>query len=440
MKKLYITLGLFICLLGGLLSSCNSKEDPLLCESALERVDKVASEYFDLLVSSPQGWMLTYETKAGPVFHIIMKFNEDGTVLMRSDVAKGEEKSSWRISGEESALLSFSTYNLLHLLADPGISPAGKGFEGEFEFIFDHFTENEICTLGRKYHESHVFSKATEEDWQEMIDAEKIITNRELLFGSEAPLFRVLVDANEEAVGTFIFDGKNKTIDFYYEKDGKPVRFDAIPIIVTMTGFELSEENQIDFNGVTLSSFTFEDESGKVVKVDDADLSIRSDQSPTEHPLGAAMFYTSKTETHIIYNFSDVAYEYFNNFFMEVEGGVQGFTFEYLENEGLKFPIFNIIIGKGDSQRLHYWLYHPFKHLPAEAVRGGKLFFATLGGGFLPKEPAFEKEHAAILEMESFKSIIKFLENENGVQVIPDNEGGFYFVNPDNSAEWIRMT
>lgn len=146
MKKKYIYMIAGILLLTG----CDKKEDNIFSVSPDERLTESLQEYQDILNSSPNGWLLSINTKAGGGYRFWLSFNDDNRVTMLSDLdytIKGAgqtsvvpKESSYRLKGLMAPSIIFDTYSYLHVLADPQAAvnggSSGAGLESDFEFSF----------------------------------------------------------------------------------------------------------------------------------------------------------------------------------------------------------------------------------------------------------------------------------------------------------------
>lgn len=117
------------------LQSCYFSEDDIFDQSPSERVDLVSSEYQKILTDAPNGWLMEYypggETHdIGGVVWLLKFSGEEVTVMSDSQVQgyddpeptlPGESVTSiYRITSEQGAVLSFSTYNsLIHYYSEP---------------------------------------------------------------------------------------------------------------------------------------------------------------------------------------------------------------------------------------------------------------------------------------------------------------------------------
>ena len=134
--------------------SCQKNEpEDLFGKSASERFEEKQNELRAALTAPEQGWKFTYFTNENS-FGGFMKFNANGQVEMVSDVENTAPSvtSKYEIQEGQGTMLTFTTKNYLHHLAD-AYSPEdlqGKGYQGEFEFIYYGKEENKLKFKRRK--------------------------------------------------------------------------------------------------------------------------------------------------------------------------------------------------------------------------------------------------------------------------------------------------
>ena len=69
---------------------------------------------------------------------------------MLADIARRAGNYSYKLTMEESAILSFDSYSPLHILADPQYVSLSKGLEGDFEFVIRSVADDSIKLVGKK--------------------------------------------------------------------------------------------------------------------------------------------------------------------------------------------------------------------------------------------------------------------------------------------------
>lgn len=148
------------CLVGiGLLQSCANEVDDLFDASAQQRMNEELKACRALLVSSQEGWTLDYYPSAKQTYGgyaMTVKFDETH-VTAASEITDDPAEtvsSLYSLKADMGPTLNFDTYNeILHYFADPdqtGGAGLGKGYEGDYEFVIQSHSENEILLKGKK--------------------------------------------------------------------------------------------------------------------------------------------------------------------------------------------------------------------------------------------------------------------------------------------------
>ncbi|MEP2027054.1 MAG: DUF4302 domain-containing protein [Reichenbachiella sp.] len=152
---------LFYVFLFFLISSCDNGLDKITPPA--ERSAEAISNLRDDLEEPANGWVLNYQpTPESGIFYLLLKFNDDGTVRIQSDVPGDEDyfydqTIPYRIDTRLSLELIFETYAVLHYLFEQNASTFGA----EFEFYYlekdgdnlmfasksDNLGENTVITL-----------------------------------------------------------------------------------------------------------------------------------------------------------------------------------------------------------------------------------------------------------------------------------------------------
>ena len=153
-KLLYITF-----ILVGLLQSCTNEVEDLFDTPAQQRVNEEIKACRALLTSSELGWKMDYYPSAIQKyggFAMTVKF--EGTKATFASEITGDPAetatSLYSLKSDMGPTLNFDTYNyILHYFSDPDNQNGaglGKGYEGDYEFIIQAHSENEIILKGKK--------------------------------------------------------------------------------------------------------------------------------------------------------------------------------------------------------------------------------------------------------------------------------------------------
>ncbi len=182
--------------LGFFLISCEDNNDPedVFQESSTERLNAQEAEVSNLLQSSEYGWKMTYFTDdprytetdqqlGGWTF--IFNFTDNSHVTMVSDFSTETlepEESEYDIKLGSTTKLSFTTKNHIHNLSDANNSPisslTGKGYKGDFEFLYYGQEGEDLIFRSNRFQVEVRFEPATEEDWEnisENIETENLL-------------------------------------------------------------------------------------------------------------------------------------------------------------------------------------------------------------------------------------------------------------------------
>lgn len=143
----------------GLLQSCTNEVDDLFDTPAQQRMNEEIKTCRALLASSELGWKLDYYPSSKQSYGgyaMTVKFDET-KVTAASEITGDPAKtitSLYSLKSDMGPTLNFDSYNaILHYFADPDYSEGaglGKGYEGDYEFIIQSHSENEILLKGKK--------------------------------------------------------------------------------------------------------------------------------------------------------------------------------------------------------------------------------------------------------------------------------------------------
>lgn len=238
--------------------SCVNEEDALFDKSSAERMNDAIADYTELLESSQNGWIMNfYPTEdglgGGYVFTATFKNGIAGLAMEVGLSSSTEEwpagtvvNSLYQVKGEQEALLSFDTYNLLwHFFSEPRGSSSVDGYYNDYEYTFKSVSEdkNTIVLKGKKYGNYMELIRLTDMTGPEYI--EKVLEN-EASFVSRT---KIKVGSKEYActLGDMYFDCEELDI--------------SVPYCSTPTGVRLYTPVTIDevtFQELTLNESTFD--------------------------------------------------------------------------------------------------------------------------------------------------------------------------------------
>lgn len=439
MKRiLYITIG---CLLT--FSSCSNESEEAFGNSSLERIEHSIQKYDDLLKSSEYGWKMKYfpnETKIGG-YNFLFKFDEGNKVKMATDFRENEEVSTYSFYGGQGVVLSFDTYNFLHILADPSYMPAGTGYRGDYEMIVERVTPDSLICLGRKWKQPMVFTKATAEDWTEM----DVLRNNEMVLAplmENVPFFRN-VRLAEKAIATFLYEPNNRFIEYYYLNSDGRTESGEIGVVFSREGFSLKKE--ININGVLLKDFVFDSESGGFTFGEQGTLTMEH-ESAVEFKDAWDDFY--KTDGGGLYRTSKDFLNLFNEA-KELEpglttlqlywnmNGLRMFSFIFIEelnkqSEETRPIWFHSLIGNIKSPEDDCAIFQPYidKQTGLRVVLPGSVDVEDDLNRLFVEENESSKKMGEILD---------FFYDPSGFTIIPTADGKFYLISKSRSNYWLMF-
>ena len=120
------------------LLSCGLDDEAQL-PSVEDRTDEAIRNLVDQLTAPPDGWRLNYQPTSGSgTFLILMDFNSDGTLRLRSDIPDNDGEFedhtvTYRVDSRQGLELILETYGVFHYLFE--LRQAQFGGEFEFDFL-----------------------------------------------------------------------------------------------------------------------------------------------------------------------------------------------------------------------------------------------------------------------------------------------------------------
>ena len=133
--------------------SCLFEQEDLFEESSSVRVAKLIDKAKSTLVSSEQGWLMEIYPESSQKYggySFIMKFDEDQSVTVWSEIGDGSFKSYFNVISEDGPVLIFDTYNpISHFFATPN-SSLYQAYEGEVEYVICEVADDLIRLRGCK--------------------------------------------------------------------------------------------------------------------------------------------------------------------------------------------------------------------------------------------------------------------------------------------------
>lgn len=274
MKKILLSI-LLIGAAAFSLQSCSDDDNDVFDKTAAVRIDEAVAEAKALLMSSPNGWMMHYYTGAeytGGGFTMLVKFDTN-KAHASSDISADVNMvstSSYDVIKDQGPVLTFNTYNeILHFLAQPYQDDV-DGEEGDYEFVIQKVTENEIYLKGKKWGNKFVMTRIPENiEWADYLT--------ELRTVEDATASIYLVKHGGETVDTLIIDRDahnalmaswTTTVPYCYVPDGIEFRdvmmakdgttFSSIQLVDAATSKFVDSAGSVEFVKCTDEGFNMD--------------------------------------------------------------------------------------------------------------------------------------------------------------------------------------
>ena len=252
MKKINI---IFILLVTLVFQSCLKDDKENFPISASARMEQRLAENLETLLAPANGWQMKYYPQSHQAFggfNIFLQFNEKGEVTVMSERGGAAKtvKSLYSLSADNGPVLRFDTHNeLFHYYAEPknpdGIGPADSGMQGDYEFVIQEATPEQVVLKGKKTNNKIILLPLPDTDWT--IEMGEILVLNNQIDGYCAYEYQV-----GSMTAQVFRDFRNLT--FHYTEDGVE-KDHSVGYLPTKDGFELYEP--LTLGGVEVSTFTF---------------------------------------------------------------------------------------------------------------------------------------------------------------------------------------
>lgn len=243
--------------------SCVDDDDRIFDESSAQRMNGYVADCRKTLVSAEYGWAIDfypYNTSMGG-YALAARFDGDKVtmcaeyglhddILDREYPAGTEFVSLYEVKGEQSALLTFDTYNtLIHYWSEPFSDESPNGYMSDYEFMIMRVTDNEIVLRGKKYGNTMRMTRLT-------MPCSDYIHEEVATRARQAVIPRMRLVAGGRSVGIKI----SGTVMTLGEPDDNGTT--TVPFTYTATGLRLYEP--VSFGGTEMLDFRL-DASGNLV-------------------------------------------------------------------------------------------------------------------------------------------------------------------------------
>lgn len=249
--------------MGLFLQSCLFQEDDLFADSSANRTTESVDELKSLLTSVPNGWRMEYyigKNYSGGGINILCRFDGKNATLMSEvggkNVQPGVEASSlYKVTSEESTLLTFDSFNeLIHCYSEP-ILNQNMNLEGDYEFVYRGQEDSKIILEGRLYHNTIVLTPMEEGvEWADYINRLKSVENKAAFTN-----YALTVGAQEAGRVQ-----KHSRVLVFSTDEGEQIQ---TPFIYTDDGLKLQAAT--DLNGKMVQHFVWNNEAQAYACTDD---------------------------------------------------------------------------------------------------------------------------------------------------------------------------
>lgn len=254
-------------------ASCVRVEGDLFEESAAIRLNKSISNLTDMLIESPNGWIMEYfpnVESSGVIFLVDFISTKEAKMATINPYVKKytEANGYWRIISDMGPVLTFDTYNdIFHIFSDP-VDPStgesdGVGLGGDYEFLIVSSSPEAFQLKGKKNGTNILLKKMPENKvWEEyFVEIEDM---KKLLFSNNLISLRLTVDG----VDTLTLKNGMSQIFTTIPKGGTEVDdADELPFMVTDRGIKFA--NPFRVGDKYIQNFTLNDEQSELLCTDE---------------------------------------------------------------------------------------------------------------------------------------------------------------------------
>jgi hypothetical protein len=241
--------------MASLWTGCTVTTDYLFDELSTHRITQYVEACDKVLKEWSEGWKMVYypDTSQYGAYTFLIDFQEGGRVKMAWDGDKDTTESAYGFNTSQGPILAFTTYSLLHKLADPDPSvfggAAGVGLEGEYEFIIKEVTDERIDLVTRQKKRPVSLVRATRDEWDQL-DDNRVIVNR-FEVDRELPFYQYIEVGGQKAC--FLYSQKLRMAYLAYP-EGDQTIVARLPWESTPTSIRFIRP--VTLGGITFSEVT----------------------------------------------------------------------------------------------------------------------------------------------------------------------------------------
>jgi hypothetical protein len=248
------------------LNACKEEKD-IFDEPASLRLQKAINEYTELFASSPNGWLGDFYPEdnqkiGGYAMHVNFKSNGDADISCEIETnvpAREVATSQWEIIPEQSAVLSFSTYNpVMHYFSEP-YQTDNDGRYGDYEFVIMKANRDSIELKGKKHGNKFILRRNENTDPQ--VYFTEVAKMEDVL--SEFGMFGFMLKGQRIDGVTAVID---RTFSIGY-KDEQGIG-QTVKVSYTFTPAGISFYKPFTFQDVTMQNFAWDASQEKYICTD----------------------------------------------------------------------------------------------------------------------------------------------------------------------------
>lgn len=257
MRK-YISI-LFLMASAAVYTACN--ESTVTMDDSVDvRVDSAMKGYQAQLAGAEFGWFADIETSKG-FYRFWMDFADNNVVTMFTDNLDYPEynglprTSTYMFHAYQRPVLTFDTYNYLHIICDPNDAISGGtgnlGLKTDFEFEIDEVTDDVFIMTGRINRIKAMLTRATEAEMQAVKQGrlQEVLRN--------APSYKqnlfCYMDVNGLSVDVKL---STRTVMFLY-KVGNATQIEAVETHTDIVSQDLVFDTPVTINGVEIRGLKY---------------------------------------------------------------------------------------------------------------------------------------------------------------------------------------
>ncbi len=284
------------------LVSCDNESTVTMDSSVDVRVDTAMKSYQAQLAEASYGWLMDVETNKG-FYRFWMDFADNDMVTMFTDNLDYPEyngvpaTSTYRFHAYERPVLSFDTYNYLHLICDPNDAVSGGsdnlGLKTDFEFEIDTVTDDLITLTGRINRVRAYLRRATEDEMK----AVKLGALQTAL--RNAPSYRPKQYCYVDIDGLMVDVKMNTRSVMFLYTQGSSAQVDVVNTHTNLVTKDLEFDEPLTIGGVTINGLKYIEEGtvdGAFVTDSETPLLIQTKSSANvglENCFGVNKYYTT---------------------------------------------------------------------------------------------------------------------------------------------------